>query len=121
MDAGMTESAVLILGVGEGMGGWRELNTVTLAAKVAAAIVAFETNGEDLRPAQQASVHAAMGEVTGAAAIDTHGGMFKDKGTTLVNVAFEAGFFILETVGEHARTGGHAPGGSGGTVGIVAV
>jgi len=62
-----------------------------------------------------------MGEVTGSAAVDAEGGVFKDKRAAFVDVAFEAGFFVLQPVGHHARAGGHAPGGGVGAMGIVAV
>ncbi len=38
----MTHTAVLIFRFGEGVRGWRELDAISLAAKVAAAVVAFE-------------------------------------------------------------------------------
>lgn len=121
MDARVAEGAVLVARVSEGVGSGGEGDAIVLAAEVASAVVAFEAKGEDLGAAQEAGVEAAMGEMAGRAAIDADGGVFKGEGAPFVNVALEAGLFVLQARGDHAGPGGHAPGGGVGAVGVVAV
>lgn len=121
MDARVAEGAVLVARVSQRVSSGGEGDAVALAAKVASAVVAFEAKGEDLGAAQEAGVETAMGEMAGGAAIDADGGVFKGEGAALVDVALEAGLFVLEARGDHAGTGGHAPGGGVGAVGIMAV
>lgn len=62
-----------------------------------------------------------MGSVAATAAIDTKGGVFKEKGAALVGVALDAGLLIGLGVLLEAGALAHAPGGGGGAVGVVAV
>lgn len=87
MNTCMANTAVLILRFGERVRGRRESNAIPLTAKVAAAIVAFETKRKDLRTLEQAGVHAAVWKVATAATVGTNGSMLKNKGTALVDVA----------------------------------
>ncbi len=91
----MADGAVLILGLGQGMTGWRQLDAVTLPAEIASTVVAFQAERENLRPLEQAGVHTAMRDMAGTAAIHTDGGMLKDEGAPFVDVALHARFFVL--------------------------
>ncbi len=121
MNAGMAHTAVLILRFGERVRGRRELNPIPLTAKVAAAIVAFETKRKDLRTFEQAGVHAAVRKVATATTVDTNGSMLKNEGAALVDVAFETGLFILQAVRHHAWPRAHLPGWSIRAMRIVAI
>lgn len=121
VDADVAGRAVLVFHVGHRVGGGTQGDAVAVATEVAGAVVAFQTKREDLGAPQEPGVHAAVGGVAGAAAIDANGGVFKDEGAAFVDVAFEAGFFVLETVGEHAGAGHHAGVEGVGAVGVMAI
>jgi len=57
MNSAMAESAVLVFGVGEGVGGGGDLNAVILAAEGGGAVVAFKANREDLGTLEQSGIH----------------------------------------------------------------
>lgn len=121
VDADVADGAVLVFGVGQGVGGRCLLDAISLAAKVSGAVVTLQTKRENLRALQKAGVHAAMGHVATGTAIDSYGGVLKDKGAALVNVALHTGLFVLEALGHHARTGGHFPGWGVAAMGVVAI
>src|ERR1700722_9360061 len=96
-------------------------HAIVADAKGARAIVAFETDCEDCRPLQHFRIGRPMRHVTGFASVDAHGGVFIDKRTALVAVAFEARFLISFLLIDHAGARRHSPGGGKGAVRIVAV
>jgi hypothetical protein len=59
--------------------------------------------------------------MTGLAAIDADAGVFEDEGSALFDVAFEAGLFIDESLGDEAWALAHPPGGRVRAVRIMAV
>lgn len=117
----MAERTVLILRVGQGMGGRSELDPVVLATEIGSAIVALKTQREDLRTLEQTGVHTAVWDVAGGATVDTDCSVLKDEGAALVDVTLHARLFVLEAVRHHARTGRHAGGRGVGSMGIVAI
>lgn len=121
MNPAMADGAVLILGLGQGMTGRGQLNTVTLTAEIASTVVAFQTKREHLWPLKQACVHTAVGDMAGAAAIHTDSGVLKHERPPFVDMTLHARFFVLEGMGHHARAGTHLNGWGIGTVWIVAV
>jgi len=96
-------------------------HAIVADAKGARAIVAFETDCEDCRPLQHFRIGRPMRHVTGFASVDAHGGVFIDKRTALVAVAFEARFLISFLLIDHAGARRHSPGGGEGPVRIVAI
>ena len=96
-------------------------HAIVADAKGARAIVAFETDCEDCRPLQHFRIGRPMRHVTGFASVDAHGGVFIDKRTALVAVAFEARFLISFLLIDHAGARRHSPGRGEASVRIVAV
>jgi hypothetical protein len=83
--------------------------------------MAFKTQRENHRPAEKTAVRGTVGLMAYFAAADTHGGMLEDEWSSLIGMALQAGLFVRENVLYQSRPHTHAPGGSGSTVGIMAI
>ena len=59
--------------------------------------------------------------VAAAAAINTNSGVLKDERSAFVDMTFKTGLFILQAMCHHAGSCAHLPGGSVGTMRIVAI
>ncbi len=98
-----------------------EIDTVTLSSKIPRSVVALEAERKHHWSLQHSGVGGAMRNMAAFTAIHTHGGMFEQERTPLVDVAFQAGLLIAKRMIDHAGTGRHAPGRGGRAVWIMAI
>ena len=97
MNADMAKSAFLIFRIEHIVGCGLCEDAVVFAPESPCAVVAFEAEGEDDRPAQKLSVGGPVRHVATFAAFHAHAGMFEDEGSAFIDMAFEAGFFVIES------------------------
>ena len=81
----------------------------------------FQAQSEDHRALEQPRVHGPVRTVAAFAAVHAHRHVFEYEWTPLVDVAFQAGFFIGLRLLGIARPIGHTPSGRGGAVGVMAI
>ena len=91
------------------------------AAKCARAVVAFQAQGEDHWPLQQARVRGPVWYVAGFAAFHAHGRMLINKWPTFLGVALQAGLFVRQRLPHQVRARSQAPRRIEGTMRIVTV
>jgi len=73
-------------------------------AAAAGAIVTLEAGRESSGGSKEPGVRGAMRLMAALASVDADCGVFEDEGSTFVDVAFEAGFFVAEPEVHHVRT-----------------
>ena len=93
----------------------------SLPSEVSPAVVALEAQGKHHRPPQQPRVGRTVGGVASLASVDANAEMLEDEGAALIGVAVETGLLVRHGLIDLVRARGHPPGGSKGTVRIVAV
>lgn len=117
----MAGSAVLVPWIGHVVRRRLRDDPVALTPEIARAVVAFEAQGKGNRSFQKTSIHRAMRAMTGLATVNPHAGVFEDKRAALVDVAFQAGFFVTKMLRDEAWPLSHSPGWRVSAVRIVAV
>ena len=121
MNPRMAGSAILEARIGHVMESRVRGDAVGLAPKVPSPGVAFQANGVDHRPFQQARIGGTVSVVASLAAFHTNRRVVIKEGPPFIDVALHAGFFVAGCLVHHARTRSHVPGRCEGPVGIVAI
>ena len=95
VDADVAECAALVFRVQHVVRARLYVDAEVLASGTGA-VVAFKAKREDDGPAQKFRVHRAVRNVTSGTAFDADARMFKDERPALIDVAFQAGLFVIE-------------------------
>ena len=69
----------------------------------ARSVVALEADGEGGGAFEEARIGRPVRLVATLTTVDANGGVFEDKGSAFVDVAFEAGFLVRKRLLHHAR------------------
>jgi hypothetical protein len=69
--------------------------TVSLTTEASGAIVAFQANCEDDGPLQKAGVYRAVWRMAALASVNTHRGMFVEKGSAFIDVALHTRLLVV--------------------------
>ena len=121
MNAQMAIGAILISRVRHVMGGREHGYACSSPPEGADTVMAFEAHGENDGTFQETRIGRPVRGMTYLAAFYSDGGMLKRKGSALVGVTFQAGFFVHLPLTHHGGPSGHAPARGRRAVGIVAI
>ena len=117
----MAGGAVLVFGVRHIMRRTLRYDSVTLAAEVTSAIVAFEAHRENYRPFQQPGIHGPVRVMAGLTTIYPNGRMLKNERAALVCVAFQARLFVALCLFHHSWAQSNTPSRRNRSMGIMAI
>lgn len=121
MDSNVARRAVLVAGIGHIVSLRKARHAASGAAESACAVMAFKTERERDRAAQQPRVRRSMRIVTHFATLDADWRMLESKGTAFVGMTLETRLLVYERLPDESGPRSHAPGWSQAAVRVMAI